>query len=64
MDTQTQTGTAGNGHDATAAQTTTRGPGDTTAIVKIDRLLGALTDEERSRVVRFVAEKYESYLND
>jgi hypothetical protein len=79
MTTQTQTAGSGNGHDTTinpgtanATAGTTLGRGtrgtvttsdDTTAIVKIGKLLDGLETTARSRVVRFIAEKYEAELN-
>jgi hypothetical protein len=78
MDTQTQTagatapGTAAAGNGQTAPFTPETGKGtrgtvtsadDVTAISKIGKLLDALEPSARSRVVRFVAEKYEADLN-
>jgi hypothetical protein len=67
MDTAgTQTGT--NGHaNPTPASTPKRGTftsaSDVTAIAKIGKLLDGLEPAARSRVVRFIAEKYETELN-
>ena len=54
--------TTGNGAATTERGTTTTGDAELTALAKITRLLGGLTDAERSRIVRYLAEKYESDL--
>lgn len=35
---------------------------DLTAIAKIGKILAALDETDRSRVIRYIAEKYEQYL--
>lgn len=37
---------------------------DDAAIARIGGILSALTEVERSRVVRYLAEKYDSYLSE
>jgi hypothetical protein len=60
--TQEQTGN-GDGAEAQepARGTTTRDP-ELVAMVRISKLINALDEDDRSIVVRFVAEKYAAYL--
>lgn len=68
----TETGTtvqsAGNGADTTATATrtasgtTTTGDAELTVLTKISKLLNSLDDGGRSRIVRYLAEKFEADL--